>query len=86
MLTTYLTSATIDPASYLAIRLGQHRLLLALLDAVWSCVVGVDVIEMRFLEAEGVFLLLDLLHECPASIRPPILGILVDLAEKHPSV
>jgi len=46
-------------------------------------VVGVDVIEMRFLEAEGVFLLLDLLQECPASIRPPILGILVDLAEKH---
>ena len=81
MLIKFLMSATTDPTAYLATALRQHRLLLALLDGVWSCVVGSDINEGIFLEMEGVFLLVDLLQVAPPKLRAPVLGALLDLSE-----
>ena len=77
----FLTSATTNPTAYLATALRQHRLILAILDGVWSCVVGSDVNESLFLEMEGVFLLVDLLQLAPPKLRAPILGAILDLGE-----
>ena len=43
---------------------GQHRLILATVDAVWCCAVGCFTTEDLLLEKEGVFLLIDLLQVC----------------------
>ena len=83
VLTSFLTGAASQPASFFAFtRFGQHRLLLALIDCLWSGVVGVEANRRRFLEAEGVFALLDLLEAAPRSLRAPLLGVLVDLSEE----
>ena len=71
-----------SPCSYFGTRFGQHRLVLALSDCVWSCVVGSEENEERFLDLEGIFLLLDMLESAPKDLRAPILGVLVDLSER----
>eukprot|EP00795_Rhopilema_esculentum_P014666 gene14666-5755_t len=61
--------------------LGQHRLMLAAVDCVWSSVVGCFVNETAFLEKEGLFLLLDLLEVCPENMRNLVLGAILDICE-----
>lgn len=60
---------------------ARKVMLVAALDAVWSCVVGCSLTEKAFLQAQGVFLLLDALETCPAELHNIILGLLVDLCE-----
>lgn len=66
--------------------LGHHRLLLTAIDCVWCAIVGCYATEDYFLEKEGVFLLLDLLEQCPKGMDNLILGCLLDLCENPKTV
>lgn len=66
--------------------LGHHRLLLASVDCVWCAVIGCYTTEDYFLEIEGVFLLIDLLQECPKGMHNLFLGCLLDLCENPKTV
>ncbi|XP_071947275.1 cilia- and flagella-associated protein 69-like isoform X2 [Antedon mediterranea] len=66
--------------------LGHHRLMVACVDCIWSCVIGSSINEDVYLAGEGVFLLLNLLQNCPADMYNLILGCLVDLCENPKSV
>ncbi|XP_014677258.1 PREDICTED: cilia- and flagella-associated protein 69-like [Priapulus caudatus] len=59
--------------------LGHNQLMLTIIGCVWSCVVGCPVVEDKFMESEGVFLLLDCLELCPTSMHNLTLGCLLDL-------
>ncbi|XP_046846055.1 cilia- and flagella-associated protein 69-like [Xenia sp. Carnegie-2017] len=61
--------------------LGDHALFLAAVECVWSSVLGCDMSEQKFLEKQGIFLLLDLLEGSPSTIQGVVLGCLVDLCE-----
>ncbi|XP_061112007.1 cilia- and flagella-associated protein 69-like [Conger conger] len=61
--------------------LGHNKLVLSTVDCVWSCVVGCDTTEDIFLEKEGVFLLLDLLHSGPGNMHGVVLGTLLELCD-----
>ncbi|XP_035286559.1 cilia- and flagella-associated protein 69-like isoform X2 [Anguilla anguilla] len=61
--------------------LGHNKLILSTVDCVWSCVVGCDTTEDIFLEKEGVFLLLDLLHSGPGNMQGVVLGTLLELCD-----
>ncbi|EGD76032.1 hypothetical protein PTSG_00741 [Salpingoeca rosetta] len=63
----------------------NHNLMLATLDACWSCVVPCEAARALFLKSEGVYVLLDILEGSPDSLLNIVLGILTDLAE-HPHV
>ncbi|KAJ8389421.1 hypothetical protein AAFF_G00119590 [Aldrovandia affinis] len=67
--------------------LGHNKLLLSTVDCVWSCINGCDTTEDMFLEKEGVFLLLDLLHMGPRNMQAVVLGTLLELCDnpKTPS-
>jgi hypothetical protein len=66
--------------------LGFQKLLIAVVDCVWSSVVGNFRNEDLFLEHEGMFLLLDLLEACPSNMQSPVLGVIVDLCENVKAV
>lgn len=66
--------------------LGHHRLLLTAIDCVWCAIVGCYATEDYFLEKEGVFLLIDLLQQCPKGMDNLILGCLLDLCENPKTV
>ncbi|XP_036372166.1 cilia- and flagella-associated protein 69-like [Megalops cyprinoides] len=61
--------------------LGHNKLILSTVDCVWSCVVGCDTTEDMFLEKEGAFLLLDLLHLGPSNMHGVVLGTLLELCD-----
>ncbi|KAJ8334850.1 hypothetical protein SKAU_G00404890 [Synaphobranchus kaupii] len=61
--------------------LGHNKLILSTVDCVWSCVVGCDITEDVFLEKEGVFLLLDLLHSGPGNMHGVVLATLLELCD-----
>ncbi|KAK3587960.1 hypothetical protein CHS0354_014478 [Potamilus streckersoni] len=71
---------------FLTSGLGHHRLLLAAVDCVWCAIVGCYITEDYLLEKEGVFLLIDLLQECPKGMHNLILGCLLDLCENPKTV
>jgi len=59
---------------------------IAIIGAVWSCVVGNRRSEARFLKLEGVDALLDMVEVCPTLMRPQIVGALSDLLQNPKSV
>ncbi|NXG15044.1 CFA69 protein, partial [Grallaria varia] len=61
--------------------LGHTCLLFSALDCVWSCVIGCYIAEDRFLEKQGIFLLLDLLALKGKNLCNIILGILVEFCD-----
>ena len=58
---------------------NNNFLIVAVVDAVWSVVVGNRRSEARLLHLEGVEALLDLLEVCPALMRNQVLGVMADL-------
>ncbi|XP_033127845.1 cilia- and flagella-associated protein 69-like [Anneissia japonica] len=66
--------------------LGHHRLMVACVDCIWSCVIAASINEDLFLTGEGVFLLMNLLECCPADMYNLVLGCLLDLCENPKSV
>jgi len=58
-----------------------NRLLLASVDAIWSCIIGCFTTEDFFFEKEGLFLLLDLLEVSPRGLHNLTLGCLLELTE-----
>ncbi|CAL9690745.1 unnamed protein product [Knipowitschia caucasica] len=66
--------------------LGHNKLLLSIVDCVWSCIVGCYTTEDFFLAKEGVCLLLDLLCSSPKSVHDLILAILLELCENPNTV
>ncbi|XP_064647870.1 cilia- and flagella-associated protein 69-like isoform X2 [Lineus longissimus] len=66
--------------------LGHHRLMLATVDIIWCAIVGCYTTEEYFMECEGVFLLFDLLENCPKSMHNLILGCLLDLSENRKTI
>jgi hypothetical protein len=44
--------------------LNYHRLLVAVIDCVWCCIVGSVINEDEFIQKQGVFALLDLIEVC----------------------
>ncbi|EGD76033.1 hypothetical protein PTSG_00742 [Salpingoeca rosetta] len=81
---TVLSYLKLDLASVCADE-ENHNLMLATLDACWSCVVPCEAARALFLKSEGVYVLLDILEGSPDSLLNIVLGILTDLAE-HPHV
>nr|XP_046217689.1 cilia- and flagella-associated protein 69-like isoform X1 [Oncorhynchus gorbuscha] len=61
--------------------LGHNKLILSTVDCVWSCIVGCYTTEDVFLEKEGIFLLLDLLHSSPRNMQNVVLGTLLELCD-----
>jgi len=61
--------------------MGHHQLMLAAVDCIWCGVVGCFMTEDYFLEKEGVFLLVDMLQNCPPNMHNLVLGCLLDLCE-----
>lgn len=61
------------------LKFGWNSLVTALVDCIWSCIVGTDLTELQFLQQEGIFLLLDLLETCPLHMRNQIVGCTLDL-------
>eukprot|EP00730_Choanoeca_flexa_P007170 TRINITY_DN12289_c1_g8_i4.p1 TRINITY_DN12289_c1_g8~~TRINITY_DN12289_c1_g8_i4.p1 ORF type:complete len:965 (+),score=177.09 TRINITY_DN12289_c1_g8_i4:64-2958(+) len=68
-------------ASVLDAGLGHRALLIAAVDASWSCIAGCRLTEAHFFLQEGMFVLLDLLERCPVEFRNMVLGCVADLAE-----
>lgn len=66
--------------------LGHNRLMLTAVDAIWCCCVGCFVTEDYFLEKEGIFLLIDLLQECPRTMHNLLLGCLLELCENPKTI
>jgi hypothetical protein len=52
---------------------------IAIIGAVWGCVVGNRRSEARFLKLEGVDALLDMVEVCPRIMQPQIVGTIADL-------
>uniref|UniRef100_A0A8C7NW34 Cilia- and flagella-associated protein 69 ARM repeats domain-containing protein n=1 Tax=Oncorhynchus mykiss TaxID=8022 RepID=A0A8C7NW34_ONCMY len=62
--------------------LGHNKLILSTVDCVWSCIVGCYTTEDVFLEKEGIFLLLDLLHVILfLNMQNVVLGTLLELCD-----
>ena len=57
----------------------EHNLMIAVIGALWSCVVGNKRSEARFLQMEGVDVLLTILETCPNVMQSQVLGVLSDL-------
>ncbi|NXJ71494.1 CFA69 protein, partial [Rostratula benghalensis] len=66
--------------------LGHNRLLFTALDCLWSCVIGCYVAEDRFLEKQGILLLLDLLALKQKKLCNIILGILAEFCENPKTI
>ncbi|NXN32982.1 CFA69 protein, partial [Nycticryphes semicollaris] len=66
--------------------LGHNRLLFTALDCLWSCVIGCYVAEDRFLEKQGILLLLDLLALKQKKLCNIILGILTEFCENPKTI
>merc|ERR1740139_1682674 len=54
---------------------------LCVVDCVWSAVVGTKKNELRFLDAGGLFALLDVLEVAPLILKRQIIGCLADLMQ-----
>ncbi|XP_076850225.1 cilia- and flagella-associated protein 69 [Brachyhypopomus gauderio] len=61
--------------------LGHNILFISAVDCVWSCIAGCYTTEGFFLEKEGAFLLLDLLHTIPRSMQSVVLATLLELCD-----
>eukprot|EP00741_Cyanophora_paradoxa_P004605 tig00000821_g4469.t1 len=59
----------------------REQLVTAVVDCVWRAVVGHPRNEARFLNANGLAALLDLLDDCPELMRFQVMGCLADLLE-----
>ncbi len=61
--------------------LGYQRLIIGVIDCIWSTVVGSIINEDIFIEKEGIFNLLDIMEISPKSIQNIILGCLLDFCD-----
>jgi hypothetical protein len=61
--------------------LGYQRLIIGVIDCIWSTVVGSIINEDFFIEKEGMFNLLDIMEISPKSIQNIILGCLLDFCD-----
>lgn len=66
--------------------MGHHRLMLAAVDCIWCGVVGCFLTEDYFLEKGGVFLLIDMMENCPQNMHNLVLGCLLDLSENPKTI
>ena len=61
--------------------LGYNKLMLATVEAVWSCLVGSRRNEILFLENSGIFSLLNILEHVPRYLQSVILATILDFME-----
>ena len=61
--------------------LGYNKLMLATVEAVWSCLVGSRNNELLFLENSGIFSLLNILEQVPRYLQSVILACILDFME-----
>ena len=61
--------------------LGYQRLIIGVIDCIWSTVVGSIINEDFFIQKEGIFNLLDILEVSPKSIQNIILGCILDFCD-----
>ena len=66
--------------------IGRQQLLLGVLDCIFNAVLGYEDAELKFLELEGAFLLIDLLDQLPHELHGVVLTCLIELTENPRSM